>query len=100
MAQGIDVDTLDEEVIKEDVDEDAGDAAAGVADAGHGGADERVLIGEAVEFTMESNAEAELGIGDGIEAAFDEIAEKIAERDEAGIGKNEKVPEIIHSFQS
>jgi hypothetical protein len=99
-AQGIDVDGLGVEVIEEDIDEDAGNAAAGAADASDGGADKGVLVGVAVEFAMEGDTEAELGIGNGVEAAFDEIAEEIAKRDEAGIGKNEKMPEIVHSIQS
>ncbi len=99
-AQGINVDGLGVEVIEEDIDEDAGNAAAGAADASDGGADEGVLVGVAVEFAMEGDAEAELGIGNGVKAAFDEITEEIAKRDEAGIGKNEKMPEIVHSNQS
>ncbi len=86
----------DEEVIVKDIDEDASDTAAGRIDAGDTAADGGVGVSKAVNFTVEGNALTEGEWFDGLEPALEEIPQQVAERDQAGIGKHEQMPEIIH----
>jgi len=86
----------DEEVIVKDIDEDASDTAAGRIDAGDTAADGGVGVSKAINFTVEGNALTEGEWFDGLEPALEEIAQEVAERDQAGIGKHEQMPEIIH----
>lgn len=83
-------------MIVKDIDEDASNTAAGGIDARDTAADGGVRIGKAVNFAVEGNALAEGEGFDGVEPALEEIAQQIAERDQAGIRKHEQMPEIIH----
>lgn len=95
-AVGFGVEGGGEEMIVEDVDEDAGDTAAGGGDAGAALDGEGVGVGKAIEFAMELEAETEFDGLDLIETAFDEIAEEVAEGEQATIGDDEQVAEVIH----
>jgi len=70
-------------VVVEDVDQHAGDTPPTVADPSLAAEDDGVGVGEAVDLPMQRDAEAEFGVLDQIGSALEEIAEQIAERDEA-----------------
>lgn len=96
IAEGLDIDILCEKMIVENVDQHACDTTTVIADANLAAENDGVGVGEAINLAMERDAQAEIRMLDESCAAFEEIAQKITERDEAGIGQDEQMAEIVH----
>ena len=96
IAKGLDIEILCEKMIVENVDQHACDTTTVIADAGLAAENDGVGVGETIDLAMERDAKAEIWMLDETCAAFEKIAQKIAERSEASIGQDEQMAEVVH----